>query len=462
MKRSYDYAIIGAGPAGLSAAARASAHGLSVVLLDEQLSPGGQIYRAIEQGGKDRLTALGPDYRHGRDLVVRLRRSTAEYLEGATVWQITPDRTIYYLRNGKAEFIRAECVLIATGAIERGVPILGWTLPGVMGAGAADVLFKASGLVPSGEVVLAGTGPLLYLVACHLLSAGARITGILDTRSVSHYIHAARFLPAALPGFRYLARGLAMHLQICLARVPYYRNISGLKALGQDQLSEVSFVSGGRSYTLKANRLILHDGVVPNTQLTRLLECSHTWDSVQRYWRPQTDEWGNTNVRDIAVAGDTGGIYGAKSAQLAGEIAALETAFKLKAISEQERDRAAAPIKKRLFRERAVRLFLDNLFTPFREFYSPVDDDTLVCRCEEITAGQIRRAAAGGGMGPNQVKAKIRCGMGPCQGRMCGLTVAEIIADVHRASVQETGYFHIRPPLKPIPLGALARLETGE
>jgi NADPH-dependent 2,4-dienoyl-CoA reductase/sulfur reductase-like enzyme len=462
MKRSFDYAIIGAGPAGLSAAARASALGLSVVLLDEQFSPGGQIYRAIEQGGKDRLAALGPDYRHGRDLVARLRRSTAEYLDGATVWQISPDRTIYYLRNGKAEGIRAERVLIATGAVERAVPILGWTLPGVMGAGAADVLFKASGLVPSGKVVIAGTGPLLYLVACHLLSAGARITGILDTRSISHYIHATRFLPTALLGARYLVRGLTMLLQIHLARVPYYSNISGLKVLGQDQVSEVSFVSGGRSYTLKANWLILHDGVVPNTQLTRLLECGHTWDPVQRYWRPQTDEWGNTNVRDIAVAGDTGGVYGAKSAQFAGEIAALETAFRLNAITEQERNRVAAPIRRRLFRERAVRPFLDNLFTPSRDFYCPTNDDTLVCRCEDITAGQIRRVADGGGMGPNQVKAKIRCGMGPCQGRMCGLTVAEIIADVHRTSVQDTGYFHIRPPLKPIPLGALARLEFGE
>jgi octopine oxidase subunit A len=462
MKGSYDFAIIGAGPAGLSAAARAASIGLSVALLDEQPNPGGQIYRAIEQGGAERLAALGPDYRHGQGLVARFHRSGADYLEGATVWQITPELVIYYLRNGKAGCIRAKRLLVATGAVERPVPIPGWTLPGVMGAGAADVLFKSSGLVPCGQVMLAGTGPLLYLVACHLLAAGTRIAGFLDTRSPKDYIRAARHLPAAIPGIGYLIRGLAMHAQILKARVPYFRKISKLRASGQESLTHVSFFSGGRTHTLQVDRLILHDGVVPNTQMTSLLECDHVWDPVQRCRRPQTDEWGNTSIRGIAVAGDTGGVYGAKSAQWAGEIVALDTAFRLNAITETERDRVSAPIRKRLLRERAVRPFLDSLFTPSRDFYLPADDNTLVCRCEEITAGQIRRVAAEGGMGPNQVKAKIRCGMGPCQGRMCGMTVAEIIADVHRTPVPETGNFRVRPPLKPVPLGALANMEYSE
>jgi hypothetical protein len=329
-----------------------------------------------------------------------------------------------------------------------------------MGAGAADVLFKSSGLVPRGQVLLAGTGPLLYLVACHLLAAGTRIAGLLDTRSPKDYLRAARHLPAAIPGSGYLIRGLAMHFQILMARVPYYRNISDLRASGQDLLSHVSFLAGRRRYMLEADRLILHDGVVPNIQMTRLLECEHLWDPVQRCWRPQTDGWGNTSVRGIAVAGDTGGVYGAKSAQWAGEIAALDTAFRLNAITQTERDRAATPIRKRLWRERAVRPFLDTLFTPSRDFYLPADDTTLVCRCEEITAGEIRRAASEGGLGPNQVKAKIRCGMGPCQGRMCGMSVSEIIADVHRVPVPETGYLRVRPPLKPVPLGALANMES--
>lgn len=462
MKRSYDFAIIGAGPAGISAAIRAASLGLAVVVLDEQHHPGGQIYHAIEQGGEARLALLGRDYRYGRTLTERFHRSKADYLSGATVWQITPELKIYYLKNDQAACIRTQRLLVATGAVERPVPIPGWTLPGVMGAGAADILLKSSGMVPAGHVLLAGTGPLLYLVACHLLAAGTRIAGLLDTRSLQDYLRSARHLAAALPGIGNLIRGLAMHFRILMGRVPYYRGISDLSASGRDALSDVSFRSGRRRHTLAADQLILHDGVVPNTQVTRLLQCEHVWDAVQRCWRPQTDAWGNTSVAGVAVAGDSAGVYGAKSAQWAGEIAALDAAFRLNVISVAERDRAAAPIRNCLLRERAVRPLLDHLFTPSRDFYLPADDDTLICRCEEITAGQIRRAAAEGGLGPNQVKAKIRCGMGPCQGRMCGLTAAEIIADVHRATVPETGYFHVRPPLKPVPLGALAAMETVE
>jgi NADPH-dependent 2,4-dienoyl-CoA reductase/sulfur reductase-like enzyme len=462
MKRSYDFAVIGAGPAGISAAVRAASLGLSVAVLDEQQHPGGQIYRAIEQGGEARLALLGPDYRYGSRLIERFQRSGVDYLAGATVWQITPELMIYYLKNDQAAWIRAQRVLVATGAIERPVPIPGWTLPGVMGAGAADILVKSSEMVPGGRVLLAGTGPLLYLVACHLLAAGTRIAALLDTRSPKDYIRAARHLPAAMPGIGYLVRGLAMHHQILKSRVPYYQGIGELRASGRDAISQVSFRSGRRRHTLAADRLILHDGVVPNTQVTRLLQCDHVWDAVQRCWRPQTDEWGHSSVPGVAVAGDSAGIYGATSARWAGEIAALDAAYRLNVIRTGERDRASAPIRKRLRRERAVRPLLDHIFTPSRGFYLPADEDTLICRCEEITAGEIRRAAAEGGLGPNQVKAKIRCGMGPCQGRMCGLTAAEIIADVHRTSVPETGYFHIRPPLKPVPLGALAAMETLE
>jgi NADPH-dependent 2,4-dienoyl-CoA reductase/sulfur reductase-like enzyme len=458
MKPEYDYAIIGAGPAGLGAAVRAAACGLQVVVLDEQYRPGGQIYRAVEQADQARLPILGPDYGYGRRLVDRFRRSAVDYAEGTMVWQITPQRDIYYTRDGNAGCFSARRLLIATGAIERPVPIPGWTLAGVMGAGAADVLFKTSGLLPEGRVVLAGTGPLLYLVTCHLLECGINVEALLDTCSAKDYLRASRLLPAALPGARYLLRGLAMRGRILLARVPHFQGVRNLRALGEERVERVSFASGRRQHTIEAEHLILHDGVVPNTQMTRLLECRHTWDPLQHYWRPALDEWGNSSVPGVAVAGDTGGIYGARAAELCGELGALDTACSLGALSMEARDRQAAPLRKQLVRERAVRPFLDALFRPSAEFYCPADD-VLVCRCEEITAGQIRQVAAEGGMGPNQVKAKIRCGMGPCQGRMCGLTVAEIIADACGAPVTQVGYYRVRPPLKSIPLSALANMK---
>lgn len=462
MSTHFDYAIVGAGPAGLTAATCARSYGLSVVVIDEQHAPGGQIYRAIENTDGSRGNLLGKDYLHGRTLVESFRRSGAEYLSAATVWHLTPDRQIYYLKENRAHSLSARRLLIATGALERPVPIPGWTLPGVMGAGAVDVLFKASALMPSGRIVMAGTGPLLYLVASHLLECNIGLKAILDTGTIQDKIRAAHLLPGALRMPSYLIKGLGMLQRIRKSRVPHHQGITNLRARGNDHVEQVTFTAGKQKHTMEADFLILHDGVVPNTQMTRLLDCDHRWNPVQRYWQPVLDFWGNTSIEGIAVAGDTGGVFGARSAEFAGNLAAIETACRLKSISRQERDFSTAPIRKRLQRERAVRPFLDSMYRPNSEFYKPRDDDTIVCRCEEVTAGQIREAAAHGGMGPNQAKSKIRCGMGPCQGRLCGLTVAEIIADARDCDVPGIGYFNIRPPLKPLPLEVLANLEKDD
>ncbi len=459
MKRTYDYIIIGAGPAGCAAAARASTYGLSVLVIDEQEIPGGQIYRTIECTDEGRLAILGKDYQHGRSLIDAFHGSKADYLPRAIVWQLTPDIDVYYLCDGKAGRISAQSILIATGAQERPVPIPGWTLPGVMGAGALDVLFKSSAMVPEGKVVLAGTGPLLYLVTCHLTECGVNIKAVLDTRAFGDYLRAVRWLPHAMQVPEYLLKGLKMRAQILKRRIPYYHAVRDLQASGSDRIAAVSFKRNGQTHTIETDFLLLHDGVVPNTRMTHQLECEHVWDPIQRYWKPKLDCWGNTSFTNISVAGDSCGIYGAKSAEIAGELAAIDTVFRLGVISSREKDKTALPLQKQLKRERAVRPFLDALFQPHPEFYRPANDDTIVCRCEEITAGQIRQAAALGGLGPNQVKAQIRSGMGPCQGRMCGLTVSEIIADVHQLDLPKVGYFRIRPPLKPIPLHALVNMK---
>lgn len=459
MKSDYDYIIVGAGPTGCAAATRASSYGLSVLVIDEQQIPGGQIYRAIERTDDRRLAILGNDYLHGRSLIEAFHRSKADYLPRATVWHLTPELDVYYMVDGKASRISARRILIATGAQERPVSIPGWTLPGVMGAGAFDVLFKSSAMVPDGKVVLAGTGPLLYLVTCHLTECGVNVMAVLDTGTFGNYLSASRFLPGAMQTPEYLLKGLQMRAQILKRRIPFYHAVRDLRAYGSDRISTVSFKRNGQTQSIETDLLLLHDGVVPNTQMTRLLECDHVWNPVQRYWKPKLDSWGNTSIDGVSVAGDTSGIYGAKSAEIAGELAAIDTAFRTGVISSKEREKTDLPLQKRLKRERAVRPFLDALFQPHPEFYQPADDDTIVCRCEEITAGQIRQTAALGGLGPNQVKAQIRSGMGPCQGRMCGLTVSEIIADVHQLGLPEVGYFRVRPPLKPIPLHVLANME---
>jgi hypothetical protein len=292
-----------------------------------------------------------------------------------------------------------------------------------------------------------------------LAECGVDVKAVLDTRAFGDYLKAVPWLPRAIQSPEYLFKGLRMRAQILRRRIPYFRAVRNLRACGSNRVGAVSFKQNGQTHSIETDLLLLHDGVVPNTQMTRQLECDHVWDPVQRHWKPELDRWGNTNVATISVAGDTSGIYGATSAQIAGELAAVDTAFCLGVISSREKEKTGQLLKKQLKRERAIRPFLDALFQPHPEFYRPATDDTIVCRCEEITAGQIRETAALGGLGPNQIKAQIRPGMGPCQGRMCGLTVSEIIADVHQLEMPDVGYFRIRPPLKPIDLRALANME---
>jgi octopine oxidase subunit A len=459
MKTRYDLIIIGAGPAGMAAAVEAGKYGLSVMVLGDQGSPGGQVYRAIEQSRPHRLEALGPDYRNGQYLAAQFRKADVEYLSNAAVWQVEPEGIVHLIVQDKARQIKGKRILIATGARERPVPIPGWTLPGVMAATAADVLLKSHGIVPSGNTVLAGSGPLLFLTAARLIGFGVTVKAVLDTTPLPNYIAALPALPKALRAYEYLLKGLRMKWQIRRSGTPIYRNVKNLQAEGSSEIKTVRFSSNGVSRVLNVDTLLLHNGVVPDTQITQQLACEHVWYDIQRYWQPLVDNWGNSSENGIGVIGDSAGIFGAKTAEASGRVAALEAACRLNAISRHERTLRAAPFKKTLSREKAVRPFLDRLFRPDPDLLVPRNDQTIVCRCEEVTAGQIREALELGALGPNQLKSQTRCGMGPCQARMCGLTVSEIIADYLNEDISKIGYLRIRPPIKPITVEQLSELE---
>ena len=176
--------------------------------------------------------------------------------------------------------------------------------------------------------------------------------------------------------------------------------------------------------------------------------------------RPKTDLWGTTSIETLAIAGDGAGIFGAEAAAIAGELAALETAYRAGKIDELQRDITAGPLLRENNRICCIRPLLDRLYYPSSEILTPANE-TLVCRCEEVTAGEIRKCVNEGATGPNQLKAYTRCGMGPCQGRMCGLTVAEVIANERGKTAEEIGYYRLRPPIKPVTLGELAAMEDA-
>ncbi len=461
MRDIWDAAVIGAGPAGLAAASVLAEQGASVVLLDENAGPGGQIYRNMEQSA-DRpalRAALGRDYVHGAALAERFRRSGAAYRPASLVWQVTPDRELWVSTAGASSCLQAGAVIVATGAMERPVPVPGWTLPGVMTVGSLQVLLKSAALVPDVPFVLVGSGPLLYLLAGQCLAVGARPAAILDTTSRANELAARRLLPSALlgHGWRYLLKGLRLRRDLARSGVPIHRRVTGLRIEGKDHATGVSFHAAGDRRHVQAGIVALHEGVIPSQQMARSIGCDFTWNDRQSCFVPQLDVWGNSSVPGILIAGDGAGIGGAMAAEYAGRVAAFEVLHRLERIDAKRRDALAAADLRSRRSHLAVRDFLDRLYAPPEAILAPADG-VLVCRCEEVTAGALRQVAAQGCQGPNQAKSFLRTGMGPCQGRLCGPTVSAVLARALGAGMDDIGYFRVRPPLKPITVGEIAEI----
>jgi NADPH-dependent 2,4-dienoyl-CoA reductase/sulfur reductase-like enzyme len=460
----FDIAVIGAGPAGMSAAATSADAGLRTIILDEQRGPGGQIYRAIEEEGLADPGVLGPDYRHGAGIARRLHASNAAYAPETMAWLV--DRTedgfaIACSTPDGSRMLTARRLIIATGAMERPVPVPGWTLPGVMSAGAAQIMLKQSGIVAGGDdgIVLAGCGPLLFLIAAQYVRAGAKVAAILETTTLRDRIYALQHLPGALRGHAYLRKGLGLLSELRRAGVPILSGVSDIRIDGRERAETLSFRHRGARRQMVAPMIVLHEGVVPNTQLPTALGCRMIWDDGQACWRPELGRFGATSEAGIQIAGDGGGIDGARSAELSGELAAIGIARDLGALSPGEADSRAARLEASLAADRAIRPFLERLYRPHLSV--PVADDAIVCRCEEVTAGEVRAIAAGGCPGPNQMKSFSRAGMGPCQGRMCGLTVTRLMADVRQESPSVVGYYRLRMPIKPVTVAEMAELSDG-
>jgi len=450
MTDQYDLVIVGGGPAGLAAAIEADRYGLTVIVLDDQQRVGGQIYRSVEKNRHDSIELLGDDYFYGRTLAQKFAATDVNYQSRASVWHATASGTVIYSRKNQSHQIEGKHLLLATGAMERPFPIPGWTLPGVMGAAAADTLFKSSSLVPSGKVVLAGSGPLLLLIAYRLLQSAVDLKAIINTSERKNLLTALPYFPGALKNRKLLTKGIKLQWYLMRSGVPIYRGIDQLKAQGTDKVESVSFRAGSTPQEILVDTLLLHEGVIPNTQITKLIGCEHEWDACQRYWQPITDQWGNSKLDQVTVVGDLSGISGAKTAEMSGHLAGLNIAHQLGRISEAERNWQARSYRSVLNKELAIRPFIDRLYRPNLKNIVPADDKTIVCRCEEVTAGQIRSSVDLNCVGPNQVKTQTRCGMGACQGRMCGPTSAEIVAARQQKPIEEIGYLHVRPPLKPI------------
>ncbi len=465
MAESVDLAVVGAGPAGIAAATTAAEHGLTVLLLDEQPEPGGQVWRQAEQMAASRsslLGAVGTGYGDAATAIAALRQSAVDYRPGATVFDVSSELRISWLeRNPGAggavrHHIRESApkrLILATGAQERPMPFPGWTLPGVMGVGALQTALKTGGLLPTpGTLVLAGQGPLLLLYFSQIVALGGQVAAILDLTPPGRLRAAIGRMPRALVGDpRLMARGVGLLMRRALSRTPVYRAVTRLAAGGTGSLERVSFESRGRSRELACSLLGVHDGVIPSTQMSRLLRLEHRWHEDRQCFEPVIDPDGRSSDDRIWIAGDAGGIEGADLAGVRGRLAAISVAESLDRGASASFATAAA-LRARRTRALSARRFLDRVYRPL-PMDSHLTEETTICRCEGVTVGAIRAAIEQGASGPNRVKTSTRCGMGPCQGRMCGPSLVRLIASVTGTPPDEIGSLRVRPPLKPILLG---------
>lgn len=464
-----DVIVVGAGPSGMAAASELAEAGSSVIVLDLGSAPGGQIFRGLEgnvaelEPDGELLTALGQTYTSGVALIQRFRAaSSIDYRPVTTVWEVRPDGTVGWLKNGQAGYLRAQYVLLANGAMERPVPFRGWTLPGVMTAGAVQTLLKAGRLKPTGRVIIAGTGPLVALLAEQLRRLGIRPTLIAWSDRFSDSLKAScHLVPGALPA---LVKGLGWLARSRLARIPSVSGVSKLEAEGTDHLETVRYWIGDNSYVCSCDLLIVHDGIVPSIDLTLSAGLSLEWDRTNASWRPKTSEDGAAVTAErfqstsqpckVRVTGDARRIGGADAAIAHGRLAALAILGELDGIVHREMRSAAGAARKSL----VARPFLDAAFPPGLSADLP-DDEVVVCRCEELTAGTLRAKIRSGPTNIDLLRGETRCGMGPCQGRSCMITLARMIADdaIEPVPAPPTT-FRARPPARPLPLGALANL----
>ncbi len=432
-----DLLVIGGGAGGLSAAIEARRHGLDVLVIEERAALGGQFYKQPAGG----LAALDAQQRAGGALAAQAEACGARILRGAELWGAFAMDRLAVFDGTRTRLLAPRAVIAATGAYERPHVVPGWTLPGVMTVGAAQTLWRSHRVLPGRRVLVAGNGPLNTQVARELAAGGATIVAVAEA-APSPFARAPTALAMALADPALALRGLA-DLVALRGRIAYGTVLARVKRDGDALRATLRGPAGER--VVAADVVALGYGFLPSHEVLRALGAECAFDAARGQFVPVRDAALMTTVPGLYAIGDCAGLGGAPAAREEGAIAARAVARMLGRNAPE--DEAA---RRRLARHRRFQSALWTLFAAPRAQLSLAEPDTIVCRCEEVTKGDLDAVLADGAPTLGEVKRRTRCGMGRCQGRYCGQLLAEHLAATQGRPLDNLALFAPRAPVKPI------------
>lgn len=446
-----DVLVVGGGAGGLNAAIAAAEAGASVTVLDERKIGGGQYFKQAAEG----ISALDAQQAKGAALLARARDAGAEILGEVEIWGAFDGPLILAQRHGGALVARPRQLIVATGAYERPVMVPGWTLPGVMTTGAAQTLWRSYRTLPGARVAVCGSGPLNLQVAAELAAGGAEIAMVAEsapapwTRPLEAAAMAAADPALALKGLRMIAGLKRRSVEIAHASrlVRVERERSALRAV-------VATPSGERRLVVDA--LLMNDGFQPQNEILRLLGAKMSFDARARHLRADRDADGRTSVANLFAVGDCAGLGGAPAAVVEGRVAGLAAAVACGRSS----GGTDAALLATLERHRRFQRRLWTVYAPAAPA-PPIPDETIVCRCEEVSCGEMREAMSDDISHVGSIKRATRLGMGRCQGRYCGPAAVAILSEKGGSAVADHAFFAPRVPIKPVAISAIVAAEEA-
>ncbi len=460
-----DILVIGGGPAGLAAAEAAASAGAEVVLVDERASLGGQYFKPL--AGSHRFTGGATDaqFRAGLELVRRVEALPVRIIREALVWGTFGADVIGVVARGMSWLIRPRRLVLATGAYERGVPLPGWTLPGAMTTGACQTLLRAYRVAPGSRVLVAGNGPLNLQVAAELLRAGVEVVALVET-APAPWRRLAAMLAMARTAPDLVRNGLGDLWLLRRSSVPllHAHQLVRIEGAGRVEAAVVARIDeAGRPMPGSERRYAVDTvasgyGFLPQCELSRALGCDHDHDPGFDQLRVVRDADCRSSVPEVFVAGDAGGLGGARVAQAQGTIAGARSAADLGLAPDAA---AIAAARAALARGRRFQEALWSLYAAPSPGHSLATPETLVCRCEEVSLAALQAAIAGGAASIGALKRRTRAGMGRCQGRYCAPVMAAMVAEATGRPVDELALMAPRPPIRPVPISAIANIEEG-